>query len=92
MRSKRLGDMKLSKESAKMILDAMKNKEIQYLQQRKKPKGKPKRSDKPGLVNREGHLKNTGKEERLSRCFLRPSGQICVRITKVKLQTKFVKS
>ena len=39
--------MKISEEKAKMILEAMKNQEIQYLQQNKRKATKPKDRSKP---------------------------------------------
>ena len=43
----RLKEMNMSEEKAKMILEAMKNSEIQYLQQNKRKSGKPTNSNKP---------------------------------------------
>jgi hypothetical protein len=45
--SQKLQQMKMSEEKAKMILEAMKNQEIQYLQQNKRKATKPKDSGKP---------------------------------------------
>lgn len=45
--SEKLKDMKISEEKAKMILEAMKNQEIQYLQQNKRKATKPKDKGKP---------------------------------------------
>jgi len=45
--SKKLKDMNMSEEKAKMILEAMKNQEIQYLQQNKRKATKPKDKGKP---------------------------------------------
>ncbi len=45
--SEKLKDMKISEEKAKMILEAMKNNEIQYLQQNKRKATKPKDKGKP---------------------------------------------
>lgn len=45
--SEKLEQMKISEEKAKMILDAMKNQEIQYLQQNKRKATKPKDKSKP---------------------------------------------
>ena len=45
--SERLKDMKISEEKAKMILEAMKNQEVQYLQQNKRKATKPKDKGKP---------------------------------------------
>jgi hypothetical protein len=39
--------MKMSEEKAKMILEAMKNQEIQYLQQNKRKATKPRDTGKP---------------------------------------------
>ena len=39
--------MKISEEKAKMVLEAMKNQEIQYLQQNKRKATKPKDKGKP---------------------------------------------
>jgi tetratricopeptide (TPR) repeat protein len=44
---KKLEDMKISPEKARMILEAMKNQEIQYLQQNKRKATKPKDKSKP---------------------------------------------
>ncbi len=45
--SDKLKDMKISEEKAKMILEAMKNQEVQYLQQNKRKATKPKDKGKP---------------------------------------------
>lgn len=45
--SEKLQQMKMSEEKAKMILEAMKNQEIQYLQQNKRKATKPRAKDKP---------------------------------------------
>jgi hypothetical protein len=45
--SDKLKEMKISEEKAKMILEAMKNQEIQYLQQNKRKSSKPKDRGKP---------------------------------------------
>lgn len=45
--SEKLEQMKISEEKAKMILEAMKNQEIQYLQQNKRKATQPKSKDKP---------------------------------------------
>src|SRR5258708_18695686 len=45
--SEKLKDMKISEEKAKMILEAMKNQEVQYLQQNKRKATKPKDRGKP---------------------------------------------
>ena len=45
--SEKLEQMKISEEKAKMILDAMKNQEIQYLQQNKRKASQPKDKSKP---------------------------------------------
>jgi Ca-activated chloride channel family protein len=45
--SQKLQEMKISEEKAKMILEAMKNQEIQYLQQNKRKATKPKDRGKP---------------------------------------------
>jgi hypothetical protein len=45
--AERLKDMKISEEKAKMILEAMKNNEIQYIQQNKRKATKKKDSSKP---------------------------------------------
>jgi Ca-activated chloride channel homolog len=45
--SKKLEQMKISEEKAKMILDAMKNQEIQYLQQNKRKATVPRDKSKP---------------------------------------------
>jgi Ca-activated chloride channel family protein len=45
--SEKLKEMKISEEKAKMILEAMKNNEIQYLQQNKRRATKPKDKGKP---------------------------------------------
>ena len=45
--SEKLQQMKISEEKAKMILEAMKNQEIQYLQQNKRKATKPKDRNKP---------------------------------------------
>jgi hypothetical protein len=45
--SKKLQQMKMSEEKAKMILEAMKNQEIQYLQQNKRKATKPRDTGKP---------------------------------------------
>ena len=45
--SEKLQQMKISEEKAKMILEAMKNQEIQYLQQNKRKATKPKDRGKP---------------------------------------------
>ena len=45
--SEKLEQMKISEEKAKMILDAMKNQEIQYLQQNKRKATVPKDKAKP---------------------------------------------
>lgn len=45
--SEKLKNMEMSEEKAKMILEAMKNQEIQYLQQNKRKATKPKDKDKP---------------------------------------------
>jgi hypothetical protein len=44
---KRLEDMNMNEQKAKMILDAMKNQEAQYLQQNKRKATKPKDKGKP---------------------------------------------
>jgi len=44
---KKLEEMKISEDKAKMILDAMKNNEIQYIQQNRRKASKPKSSDGP---------------------------------------------
>ena len=43
----KLKDMKVTEEKAKMILEAMKNQEVQYLQQNKRKATKPKDKGKP---------------------------------------------
>jgi Ca-activated chloride channel family protein len=45
--AEKLQQMKISEEKAKMILEAMKNQEIQYLQQNKRKATKPKEKGKP---------------------------------------------
>ncbi len=45
--SDKLKEMNISEEKAKMILEAMKNKEIQYIQQNRRKATKKKKSDKP---------------------------------------------
>lgn len=45
--SDKLKDMKISEDKARMILEAMKNQEVQYLQQNKRKATKPKSSGKP---------------------------------------------
>jgi len=45
--SEKLKEMQMSEEKAKMILEAMKNQEIQYLQQNKRKASKPKDKGKP---------------------------------------------
>jgi hypothetical protein len=45
--SKKLQEMKMSEEKAKMILEAMKNNEVQYLQQNKRKATKPRDRGKP---------------------------------------------
>ena len=45
--SEKLQQMKISEDKAKMILEAMKNQEIQYLQQNKRKATKPRDSSKP---------------------------------------------
>ncbi|HTH55700.1 MAG TPA: hypothetical protein VL728_06610 [Cyclobacteriaceae bacterium] len=45
--SEKLKDMKITEEKAKMILEAMKNQEVQYLQQNKRKATKPKDKGKP---------------------------------------------
>jgi len=45
--SEKLKEMEMSEEKAKMILEAMKNQEIQYLQQNKRKATKPKDKGKP---------------------------------------------
>ncbi len=45
--SEKLKDMQISEEKAKMILEAMKNQEVQYLQQNKRKATKPKDKGKP---------------------------------------------
>jgi len=45
--SEKLKDMKISEEKAKMILEAMKNQEVQYLQQNKRKATKPRDKGKP---------------------------------------------
>ncbi len=45
--SDKLKDMKISEDKAKMILEAMKNQEVQYLQQNKRKATKPKDRGKP---------------------------------------------
>ena len=45
--SQKLQEMKMSEEKAKMILEAMKNQEIQYLQQNKRKATKPRDRGKP---------------------------------------------
>ena len=45
--SEKLKDMQMSEEKAKMILEAMKNQEVQYLQQNKRKATKPKDRGKP---------------------------------------------
>ncbi len=45
--SEKLKDMKISEEKAKMILEAMKNQEVQYLQQNRRKATKPKDRGKP---------------------------------------------
>jgi Ca-activated chloride channel homolog len=46
-RGEKLEDMNLSEEKAKMILEAMKNSEIQYIQQNKRNATKKPDSNKP---------------------------------------------
>ncbi len=43
----KMKDMKISEEKAKMILEAMKNQEAQYLQQNKRKATKPQNKGKP---------------------------------------------
>lgn len=45
--AKRLQEMKISEEKAQMLLDAMKNQEVQYLQQNKRKPTKPRDKGKP---------------------------------------------
>jgi Ca-activated chloride channel homolog len=45
--SEKLKEMQMSEEKAKMILEAMKNQEVQYLQQNKRKASKPKDKGKP---------------------------------------------
>ena len=45
--SDKLKEMKISEEKAKMVLEAMKNQEVQYLQQNKRKATKPKSKGKP---------------------------------------------
>jgi outer membrane biosynthesis protein TonB len=45
--SEKLQQMEMSEEKAKMILEAMKNQEVQYLQQNKRKATKPKQKGKP---------------------------------------------
>ena len=45
--AEKLEEMNISEEKARMILEAMKNKEIQYKQQNKRKAKKPKKSGKP---------------------------------------------
>ncbi len=45
--SEKLQQMKISEEKAKMLLEAMKNQEVQYLQQNKRKPTKPKEKGKP---------------------------------------------
>jgi len=45
--SDKLKEMQMSEEKAKMILEAMKHQEIQYLQQNKRKATKPKDRSKP---------------------------------------------
>lgn len=45
--SEKLKDMKISEEKARMVLEAMKNQEVQYLQQNKRKATKPKGKGKP---------------------------------------------
>jgi tetratricopeptide (TPR) repeat protein len=45
--SEKLQQMKISEEKAKMLLEAMKNQEVQYLQQNKRKATKPKEKGKP---------------------------------------------
>jgi Ca-activated chloride channel homolog len=45
--SQKLKDMQMSEQKAKMILEAMKNQEVQYLQQNKRKATKPKEAGKP---------------------------------------------
>ena len=45
--AEKLEEMNISEEKARMILEAMKNKEIQYIQQNKRKATKPKKSGKP---------------------------------------------
>ncbi len=45
--SEKLKDMKISEEKAKMVLEAMKNQEVQYLQQNKRKATKPRSKGKP---------------------------------------------
>lgn len=45
--SEKLEQMKISEEKAKMILEAMKNQEMQYLQQQRRKASKPKDKSKP---------------------------------------------
>lgn len=47
MRQQRLAEIKMSKEKAEMILNALKNEEIQYYQQLKKKSKKRQQTDKP---------------------------------------------
>ncbi|HAC25525.1 MAG TPA: hypothetical protein DCE81_11475, partial [Cytophagales bacterium] len=44
---KKLEEMKITPEKAKMILEAMKNQEKQYLQQNKRKATKPRNTNKP---------------------------------------------
>lgn len=45
--SDKLKEMKISEEKARMVLEAMKNQEVQYLQQNKRKATKPKNKNKP---------------------------------------------
>ena len=45
--SDKLKDMKMSEDKARMVLEAMKNQEVQYLQQNKRKATKPKSKNKP---------------------------------------------
>ncbi len=47
MSSEKMKEMKISEEKAKMVLEAMKNQEVQYLQQNKRKATKPKSKGKP---------------------------------------------
>jgi Ca-activated chloride channel family protein len=43
----KLKEMNIPLEKAQMILEAMKNNEVQYVQQKKRKASKPKKSNKP---------------------------------------------